>query len=74
MFLEKLKRHYWSWCVFAGGLWLSRIVDNIISFDALRLLINIFLVLACAFVFYCVAYPFTALFRHFRHKSMGIFL
>ena len=74
MFKEKLKNQYWFWCAFAGGLMLGRIIENIVAFDPVRLLINVFFVLVGAFVLYCVVYPFTALFRYFKHKSMGIFL
>ena len=74
MFLENLKRHYWLCCSFAGGLLISRIVENAISVDILRLLVNVFMVLAGAFVLYCVAYPFGAIFRHLRdRKSISVF-
>ena len=50
MFLENLKRHYWLCCFFAAGLCLPRIIENILTFDALRLLVNVFMVLAGAFI------------------------
>ena len=71
MFLENLKRHYWLCCFFAAGLCLSRIIENILTFDALRLLVNVFMVLAGAFILYCLAYPFIAIFRHFQRKAMN---
>ncbi len=71
MFLENLKRRYWLCCFLAAGLCLSRIIENILTFDPLRLLVNVFMVLTFAFIFYCLAYPFIAIFRHFRRKSMN---
>ena len=71
MFLENLKRHYWLCCFFAAGLCLSRIIENILTFDALRLLVNVFMVLAGAFILYCLAYPFIAIFRHFQRKALN---
>ena len=50
MFLENLKCHYWICCFFAAGLCLSRLIENILTFDALRLLVNVFMVLAGAFI------------------------
>ena len=71
MFLEYLKRHYRLCCIFAAGLCLSRIIENILTFDALRLLVNVFMVLAGAFILYCLAYPFIAIFRHFQRKALN---
>ena len=71
MFFENLKHHYWLCFSFAAGLCLSNIIENILTFDALRLLVNGFMVPAFAFIFYCLAYPFIAVFRHFRRKSMN---
>ena len=70
MFLENLKRHYWLCCFFAVGLCLTRIIENILTFDALRLLVNVFMVLTFAFILYCLAYPFIAIFRHFQCKAI----
>ncbi len=56
MFLEKLKRQYSSWCFFACGTMLFNIIENIQAFDLLRLLVNAFMVLVMAFLFYCIVY------------------
>ena len=71
MFFENLKRYYWLCCFFAAGLCLSRIIENILTFDALRLLVNVFMVLTLAFILSCLAYPFIAIFRHFQRKAMN---
>ena len=56
MFFQKLKRQYFAWCLFACGIGLSHIIENVRAFDPLRLLINVFMVLALAFLFYCITY------------------
>ena len=71
MFLENLKHHYSLCCFFTAGLCLSRIIENILTFDALRLLVNVFMVLASAFILYCLVYPFIAIFRHFQRKALN---
>ena len=71
MFLKNLKRHYWLCCFFAAGFCLTRIIENILTFDASRLLVNVFMVLTFAFIFYCLTYPFIAIFRHFQQKAMN---
>lgn len=73
MFFEQLKRQYCYWCFLTGGLLISRIIDNAISLEILRLFVNMFMVLAGAFIFYSVAYPFGAIFRHLRdRKSISV--
>ena len=66
MFFSSLKRQYFSWCLFVGSLESSRIIENVMSLEILRLFVNVFMILAGAFVFYCVAYPFSVIFRRFR--------
>lgn len=56
MFFQKLKRQYFTWCFFACGIVLSNIIENLRAFDLLRLLVNAFMVLALAFICYCIAY------------------
>ena len=56
MFFQKLKRQYFTWCLFACGIGISHIIENVRAFDPLGLLVNAFMVLALAFLFYCIAY------------------
>lgn len=56
MFFEKLKRQYFVWCLFAGSLGASNIIENVRAFDLRLLLVNAFMVLALAFLCYCIAY------------------
>ena len=71
MFFKNLKRQYPYWCFLVVGLLISRIIDNAMSLEILRLFVNVFMVFAGAFVFYCVAYPFTAIFKHFRDRKLN---
>lgn len=56
MFFQKLKRQYFVWCLFAGSVGASNIMENVRAFDLRLLLINAFMVLALAFICYCIVY------------------
>ena len=61
MFLEKLKRQYFGWCLFACGIGLFNIIDNVRTFNPLRLLVNALMVLTLAFICYCIAFGVSAI-------------
>ena len=56
MFFEKLKRQYLAWCIFTSGIGVSHIIESVRAFDPLALIVNAFMVLALAFLCYCIAY------------------
>lgn len=56
MFFAKLKRQYFAWCLFVCSIMTSHITENVQAFDLSRLLINALMVLALAFICYCIAY------------------
>ena len=43
MFFQKLKRQYFAWCLFACGIGISHIIENVREFDPLGLLVNAFM-------------------------------
>jgi hypothetical protein len=60
MFLEKLKRQYFGWCLFACGIGLFNIIENVRTFNPLGLLVNALMVLTLAFICYCIAFGISA--------------
>ena len=70
MFLVKLKRQYWYWCLTACSFGIVHIINDILTFDALSLIVDVFMVLTLGFLFYCGSYFFISLFRWLR-KMIG---
>ena len=56
MFFQKLKRQYFTWCLFVCGIAISHIIENVRAFDPLGLMVNAFMMFALAFLFYCITY------------------
>ena len=69
MFFAKFKSQMLSWCLFATGLCIFRLIENVSNFDVLRILINILMVFTLAFVMYTISYPFVYLFGRLRDRD-----
>ena len=74
MFFAKLKRQYLTWCLFATGLCIFNLIENILNFDVPRILINVLMVFTFAFVLYAVSYPFIYLFGRLKASRLKCLL
>ena len=56
MFWETMKRQFIWFCLFACGFGATNIIESVVSFDIIRLLVNVFMMLVFAFILCVVFY------------------